>query len=74
MKDPVKLMELQCAKRDGNFMALSYLDTAYGIELIVVKLPYGLQERWISDGSGFKEENDGQFPPFEFFAGFVLGI
>lgn len=64
-------MELQCAKGAGYFMALSYLDTAYGIELIAVKLPYGLQERWMSDGSRFKEENDGQFPPFKFFAGFV---
>lgn len=32
-------MELQCAKEDGYLPALSYLDTALGIEPIVAKLP-----------------------------------
>lgn len=62
------LMEVQCAKEDGYLPALSYLDTARGIEPIVAKLPYGLQEKWISAGSKHKEENKGQFPPFEFFS------
>ncbi|XP_067282594.1 uncharacterized protein [Pseudorasbora parva] len=61
------LMEVQCAKEDGYSPGLSYLDTARGIEPIVTKLPYGLQEKWISAGSRFKEENGGRFPPFEFF-------
>ncbi|XP_042281759.1 uncharacterized protein LOC121906755 [Thunnus maccoyii] len=65
------LMEVQCAKEDGYLPALSYLDTARGIEPIVAKLPYGLQERWISAGSKHKEENKGQFPPFEFFSQFI---
>lgn len=65
------LMELQCAKEDGYLPALSYLDTARGIEPIVAKLPYGLQEKWISTGSRHKEENGGRFPPFEFFSRFV---
>ncbi|KAI7804924.1 hypothetical protein IRJ41_023810 [Triplophysa rosa] len=65
------LMEVQCAKEDGYLPALSYLDTARGIEPIVAKLPYGLQEKWISVGSKHKEENRGQFPPFEFFNKFV---
>ena len=65
------LMEVQCAKEDGYLPALSYLDTARGIEPIVGKLPYGLQEKWISVGSKHKEENRGRFPPFEFFSKFV---
>lgn len=44
-------MEVQCAKKDGYLPALSYIDTARGIESIVVKLPYGLQDKWISTGS-----------------------
>ena len=65
------LMEVQCAKEDGYLPALSYLDTARGIEPIVGKLPYGLQEKWILVGSKHKEENRGRFPPFEFFSKFV---
>lgn len=65
------LMEVQCAKEDGYFPGLSYLDTARGIEPIVAKLPYGLQEKWISAGSKYKEENGGRFPPFEFFTRFI---
>lgn len=64
-------MELLCAKEDGYLPSLSYLDTARGIEPIVAKLSYGLQEKWISDGSRFKVENNGRFPPFDFFARFV---
>ncbi|KAG1953436.1 hypothetical protein F2P79_009964 [Pimephales promelas] len=65
------LMEVQCAKEDGYLPGLSYLDTARGIEPIVAKLPYGLQEKWISAGSKHKEENGGRFPPFEFFTRFM---
>ena len=65
------LMEVQCAKEDGYLPGLSYLDTARGIEPIVTKLPYGLQEKWISAGSRYKEGNGGRFPPFEFFTRFM---
>ncbi|KAM3833848.1 cohesin subunit SA-2-like [Diretmus argenteus] len=64
-------MELQCAKEDGYLPGLTYLDTARGISPIIEKLPYGLQEKWISHGSRFKEENGGCFPPFRFFANFI---
>eukprot|EP00064_Thunnus_orientalis_P021144 superscaffoldBa00006246_g21299 len=65
------LMELRYAKEEGYFLGLIYLDTAYGISPIVEKLPYGLQEKWISHGSRYKEENGGCFPPFGFFAKFI---
>lgn len=65
------LMELQCAKEDGYLPGLSYLDTARGINPIVERLPYGLQEKWVSTGSRWKEDNGGRFPPFEYFASFV---
>lgn len=64
-------MEAQCAKEDGYLPALSYLDTSRGIESEVAKLSYGLPEKWISAGSKHKDENGGQFPPFEFFSRFI---
>lgn len=45
------LMELLSAKEDGYLPGLAYLDTARGIRPIVEKLPYTLQEKWISQGS-----------------------
>lgn len=64
-------MEIQGAKEDGYLTGLSYLDTSRGIGPIVDKLPFGLQEKWVSSGSSYKEENHGRFPPFEYFCNFV---
>lgn len=49
-------MEMLSAKEDGYLPGLAYLDTARGIRPIVEKLPYTLQEKWISQGSKYKEE------------------
>ena len=65
------LSEILGAKEDGYLTGLSYLDTSRGISPITEKLPFGLQEKWMSAGSRFKEENNGQFPPFEYFCRFV---
>lgn len=37
----------------------------------MTKLPYGLQEKWVSAGLKYKEANGGRFPPFEFFTRFI---
>ncbi|XP_039902004.1 uncharacterized protein LOC120742644 isoform X1 [Simochromis diagramma] len=78
VKDHVKLRELgdllqkiQGAKEDGHLPGLLYLDTSRGISPIVDKLPYGLQERWMSHSSQYKENNQGCFPPFEYFCEFI---
>lgn len=78
VKDHVKLRELgdllqeiQGAKEDGHLPGLLYLDTSRGISRIIDKLPYGLQERWMSHGSQYKENNQGCFPPFEYFCEFI---
>lgn len=65
------LQEIEGAKEDGYLTGLSYLDTPRGITPIVEKLPFGLQERWVSTASFYKEENCGQFLPFEQFCKFV---
>lgn len=77
-KDNVKLRELGDllteilgAKEDGYLTGLAFLDTSRGILPIVAKLPFGLQERWLSTGSKYKVENNGLFPPFHYFCEFV---
>ncbi|KAK5853507.1 hypothetical protein PBY51_014653 [Eleginops maclovinus] len=65
------LLELECAKEEGYLPGLAFLDTARGVNPIVEKLSYSLQERWISIGSRYKEENGVAFPPFSIFSQFV---
>lgn len=65
------LTEILGFKEDGYLTGLSYLDTSRGILPIVGKLPYALQEKWISAGSRYKEDNNGHFPPFWYFCEFV---
>jgi len=64
-------MELHGAREEGYLTGLTYLDTARGIGPIVEKLPHGLQEKWLTVGSRFMEENNGYFPPFDYFADFI---
>ncbi|XP_057709361.1 uncharacterized protein LOC130927495 [Corythoichthys intestinalis] len=77
-KDNAKLRELsdillvlECAKEDGALPGLTYLDTARGIRPIVEKLPYNIQEKWITFGSKYKEDYTVPFPPFSVFCDFV---
>ena len=65
------LYMLKSAKEEKNLPGLSYLDTYIGVNEIVQKLPYNLQEKWRSKGREYKERNNVPFPPFEFFATFV---
>ncbi|KAM4021803.1 uncharacterized protein ACNLHF_027124 [Anomaloglossus baeobatrachus] len=65
------LMELELAKRDPRLSGLCYLDTAHGVNPIVVKLPYSLQEKWATSVSRYKRMNDVTFPPFIQFCKFI---
>lgn len=65
------LRELESAKSEGYLPGLSYLDTARGVNPIVGKLPYSLQERWLAHGSQYKEQYNVSFPPFAFFTDFI---
>lgn len=64
-------MELEAARSDGDLPGLAYLETARGINLILQKLPYNSQEKWLAHGSRFKEEYKVPFPPFGYFVDFV---
>ena len=48
------LLEIASAKSGGHILGLTYLDTVRGVTPIVEKLPYGLQEHWIMQGSKYK--------------------
>ena len=65
------LMELQSAKDEGDLPGLSFLDTARGVNPIVQKLPFNLQERWASVGASYKRDHGVHFPPFSYFVDFV---
>ncbi|XP_040216137.1 uncharacterized protein LOC120945794 [Rana temporaria] len=65
------LLEIEAAKSSGYLPGLSYLDTARGVEPIIEKLPYNLQERWVAQASRYKKDHRVAFPPFAFFAEFI---
>lgn len=65
------LRELEAAKADGFLPGLMFLDTARGVIPIAEKLPFSLRERWIMQGSKYKEDYRVPFPPFSFFVNFV---
>lgn len=65
------LLELQAAKQNGHLPGLSHLDTAHEVNPILAKLPYNLQEKWVSVTSKYKMDCDVSYPPFSFFVGFI---
>lgn len=65
------LLEIDSAKSEGYVPGLLYLDTARGIHPIVDKLPFGLQEKWMTYGTKYKQEHLVSFPPFSVFAAFI---
>lgn len=65
------LLKLEAAKQDGYLPSLTHLDTARGMNPIVEKLPYSLQEKWRTQGSSYKQEHLFAFPPFSFLSSFM---
>ena len=65
------LLELEAAKEEGYLTALTYLDTARGINPILEKLPISLQEKWMVHGTRYKQQYHVSFPPFAVFSSFI---
>ncbi|XP_071492621.1 uncharacterized protein [Diadema antillarum] len=65
------LLEIEYAKENGDFPGLLHLDSARGLQALVQKLPYNLQEKWVMEGSRYKERYRVTFPPFKVFSEFV---
>ncbi|XP_019220198.1 uncharacterized protein LOC102082150 [Oreochromis niloticus] len=65
------LMELDAAKAEGALPGLLCLDTPRGVNAIAQKLPYGIQEKWLSHGPSYKQSHCVTFPPFSVFVSFI---
>lgn len=65
------LMELQSTKKEGDLPGLFFLDSAWGLNPIVQKLPFYLQEKWVSVSANYKRDYQVSFPPFNVFVDFV---
>ena len=66
------LVEVQALKQNAHFnVALSYFDSSLGVAPIVSKLPYNLQERWLTVASTYKSKHNVSYPPFVAFLQFV---
>lgn len=66
------LMEIDSIKRDERFSLLfAYYDSSTGINPIVRKLPYSIQEKWTNEANRYKEANKVTFPPFSLFVSFI---
>ena len=66
------LSEIEATKQDKKYQTLlAYFDSSSGINPIVCKLPYGLQEKWTTRAVNYKRQNDAAFPPFSIFADFI---
>ena len=69
------LLEIQALKEDDKYQAqLSYFDSSEGVLPIVHKLPYNLQEKWVSRAATYKQNNDDCFPPFSVFVSYISEI
>ncbi|XP_028328030.1 uncharacterized protein LOC114478897 isoform X1 [Gouania willdenowi] len=65
------LLELEYAQKESYLPGLSFLDTPRGINPIVEKLPYSLQESWVKQGTKYKRDHGAFYPPFSYFVQFV---
>ncbi|XP_075315887.1 uncharacterized protein LOC142375626 [Odontesthes bonariensis] len=65
------LLELQAAKQNGYLPGLSHLDTAHGVNPILSKLTYNLQEKWVTVASRYKRDHGVPYPPFTYFVSFI---
>lgn len=65
------LQELGAVKDERYLPGLSFLNTSRGINPIVERLPGGLQEAWVKEGSRYKKDHKAHYPPFSYSVQFV---
>ncbi|XP_062607729.1 uncharacterized protein LOC134269543 [Saccostrea cucullata] len=54
--------------------SLAYFNSSTGVNPIITKLPFNLQEKWITRASTYKKTNSVPFPPFTYFVAFIREI
>lgn len=66
------ISEIEGHKKDPRLaVTLAYFDSAVGVNQIVSKLPYNLQEKWTTHAANYKRQHYVPFPPFNIFAQFI---
>ena len=66
------LSQIESLKTNPIYSTLfAYYDASSGINPIVAKLPFNLQEKWISKAMNYKSTHGVPYPPFTFFTKFV---
>ena len=69
------MSEIEALKEVGHYQSLlSYYDTSSGVNPIICKLPYGLQEKWTTKAMNYKQTFRVPYPPFSFFAKFIRDL
>ena len=66
------LVEIESVKREDRFASqFAIYDSSAGANLLVGKLPYGVQQKWISRAAKYKKDHSVTFPPFSVLVAFV---
>ncbi|XP_071147616.1 uncharacterized protein [Mytilus edulis] len=66
------LTEIESSMLNPKYTTLlSYYNSSSGINPIVAKLPYFLQEKWTTRASSYKKSHDIAFPPFSLFVSYI---
>ncbi|XP_063404523.1 uncharacterized protein LOC134687988 [Mytilus trossulus] len=66
------LTEIESLKEDERYaQLLSYFDTSLGVNTVITKLPYGIQNKWIDRAMRYKQNHNVLYPPFPFFVSFI---
>ena len=67
--------EIECAKLDKRYAALlGQYDTSTGVNFILAKLPYNMQQKWVDRAAKYKHRYDVPFPPFSELCEFMREI
>ena len=66
------LIKIESLKASPQFAAnLAIYDSSSGVNPILSKLQFNIQEKWITKASAFKKKYGVQFPPFSVFVEFI---
>ena len=68
------LAELESAKSDPSLVGLAVFDSACGVNEIVSKLPFNIQEKWTHRAARYKRDFKVTYPPFRIFSDFIREI
>ena len=64
--------EIESIRKDERFYTtFAYFDSSLGVNRLVSKLPYNIQEKWTTAANNYKSTHRVMYPPFSFFASFV---